>query len=155
VSETAVRRVEKAGRINARRTARGILRRSKLPGRTTPIRRSSGRALGNEATGPGEPPEAGARSGGRGGAGHPWREHGEPVSAGGMTFMRARTANEELKALERRLRLQQMKGELADRAKRWPKCSGSPARSAMAGPGGGRDGGRAFRLMRRCRGGSS
>jgi hypothetical protein len=45
------------------------------------------------------------------------REHGEPVSAAGMTFMQARTANEVLKAQERRLRLQQMKGELVDRAK--------------------------------------
>jgi hypothetical protein len=45
------------------------------------------------------------------------REHGEPVSAGGMTFMQARTANEVLKAQERRLRLQQMKGELIDRAR--------------------------------------
>jgi hypothetical protein len=45
------------------------------------------------------------------------REHGEPVSAGAMTFMQARTANEVLKAQERRLRLQQMKGELVDRAK--------------------------------------
>jgi hypothetical protein len=34
-----------------------------------------------------------------------------------MTFMQARTANEVLKAQERRLRLQQMKGELIDRAK--------------------------------------
>jgi hypothetical protein len=45
------------------------------------------------------------------------REHGEPVSTGGMTFMQARTANEVLKAQERRLRLQRMKGELVDRAK--------------------------------------
>jgi hypothetical protein len=52
------------------------------------------------------------------------REHGQPVSdAPGsspgqtMTFMQARTANEVLKAQERRLRLQQMKGELVDRAK--------------------------------------
>ena len=53
------------------------------------------------------------------------REHGEAVAAGGpgsspgqaMTFMQARTANEVLKAQERRLRLQQMKGELVDRAK--------------------------------------
>ena len=48
------------------------------------------------------------------------REHGEPVAAGSgqaMTFMQARTANEVLKAQERRLRLQQMKGELVDRAK--------------------------------------
>src|SRR5919106_1733636 len=48
------------------------------------------------------------------------REHGEPVAAApgqAMTFMQARTANEVLKAQERRLRLQQMKGELVDRAK--------------------------------------
>jgi hypothetical protein len=45
------------------------------------------------------------------------RESGEPVSAGGMTFMQARTANEVLKAQERRIRLQRMKGELVDRAK--------------------------------------
>jgi hypothetical protein len=45
------------------------------------------------------------------------REHGEPVTSGAMTFMQARTANEVLKAQERRLRLQQMKGELVDRAK--------------------------------------
>jgi len=44
-------------------------------------------------------------------------ERGETVSAGGMTFLQARTANEVLKAQERRLRLQQMKGELVDRAK--------------------------------------
>jgi hypothetical protein len=34
-----------------------------------------------------------------------------------MTFVQARTANEVLKAQERRLRLQHMKGELVDRAK--------------------------------------
>ncbi len=45
------------------------------------------------------------------------RESGEPVSAGGMTFMQARTANEVLKAQERRVRLQRMKGELVDRAR--------------------------------------
>jgi hypothetical protein len=45
------------------------------------------------------------------------REHAEPIAAGAMTFMQARTANEVLKAQERRLRLQQMKGELVDRAK--------------------------------------
>jgi hypothetical protein len=48
------------------------------------------------------------------------REHGEPIVAGSgqaMTFMQARTANEVLKAQERRLRLQHLKGELVDRAK--------------------------------------
>ena len=46
------------------------------------------------------------------------REHGEPIVARprqAMTSMQARTANEVLKAQERRLRLQQMKGELVDR----------------------------------------
>lgn len=37
-------------------------------------------------------------------------------TAGATTFMQARTANEVLKAQERRLRLQKMKGELIDRA---------------------------------------
>jgi hypothetical protein len=45
------------------------------------------------------------------------RESGEPVSAGSMTFMQARAANEVLKAQERRVRLQRIKGELVDRAK--------------------------------------
>jgi hypothetical protein len=45
------------------------------------------------------------------------REHGEPIAAGAMTFMQARTANEVLKAQERRVRLQRMKGELVERAK--------------------------------------
>ena len=43
-------------------------------------------------------------------------EQGLPA-AGGMTFLQARTANEVLKAQERRLRLQQLKGELVDRAR--------------------------------------
>lgn len=55
--------------------------------------------------------------GGRRGARDALREHGEPVVAGAMTFMQARTANEVLKAQERRVRLQRMKGELIDRAK--------------------------------------
>ncbi len=45
------------------------------------------------------------------------RDHGEAVSAGGMTFLQARTANEVLKAQERRLRLGRLKGELVDRAR--------------------------------------
>jgi hypothetical protein len=45
------------------------------------------------------------------------REHGDPIAAGAMIFIQARTANEVLKAQERRVRLQRMKGELVDRAK--------------------------------------
>jgi len=44
------------------------------------------------------------------------REAGEPT-AGGMNYVTARTANEVIKAQERRLRLGKLKGELVDRAK--------------------------------------
>lgn len=43
------------------------------------------------------------------------REAGEPPSAGGMNYVTARTANEVIKAQERRLRLGKLKGELVDR----------------------------------------
>jgi len=47
------------------------------------------------------------------------REEGlpPPVTGGGTTFLQAKTANEVLKAQERRLRLQKLKGELVDRAR--------------------------------------
>jgi len=45
------------------------------------------------------------------------REQGLAVPGGGTTFLQAKTANEVLKAQERRLRLQKMKGELIDRAR--------------------------------------
>src|SRR5690606_11200444 len=45
------------------------------------------------------------------------REHGlaAPAPGGGMTFLQAKTANEVLKAQERRLRLAKLKGELVER----------------------------------------
>ena len=45
------------------------------------------------------------------------RENGlaAPAPGGGMTFLQAKTANEVLKAQERRLRLAKLKGELAER----------------------------------------
>lgn len=45
------------------------------------------------------------------------REHGlaAPATGGGMTFLQAKTANEVLKAQERRLRLAKLKGELVER----------------------------------------
>lgn len=45
------------------------------------------------------------------------REEGlpTPVTGGSTTFLQAKTANEVLKAQERRLRLQKLKGELIDR----------------------------------------
>lgn len=46
------------------------------------------------------------------------REQGMPASAaGGLTFLQARTANEVMKAQERRIRLQKLKGEVVDRAR--------------------------------------
>jgi hypothetical protein len=40
-----------------------------------------------------------------------------PPVGGGTTFLQAKTANEVMKAQERRLRLQRLKGELVDRAR--------------------------------------
>jgi hypothetical protein len=119
VSETAVRRAEKAGRI--KREPDGAWDLAKVTtawaGNTDPAQQrgesNAGTGSGRAARNAVKPvPEAAL-----GAVRDTLREHGEPVSAGGMTFMQARTANEVLKAQERRLRLQQMKGELVDRAK--------------------------------------
>jgi hypothetical protein len=108
VSETAVRRAEKAGRI--RREPDGTWDLAKVQAAWSS---NTDRAQQRRQHGALKPvPEAAV-----GAVRDTLREHGEPVSAGGMTFMQARTANEVLKAQERRLRLQQMKGELVDRAK--------------------------------------
>ena len=46
------------------------------------------------------------------------RDSGEPApAAGNMTFVQARTANEVIKAQERRIRLGKLKGDLVDRAR--------------------------------------
>ena len=47
------------------------------------------------------------------------REEGlpTPVAGGGTTYLQAKTANEVLKAQERRIRLSRLKGELVDRAR--------------------------------------
>jgi hypothetical protein len=47
------------------------------------------------------------------------REQGLPApsAAGGMTYLQARTANEVLKAQERKMRVQKLRGELVDRAR--------------------------------------
>ena len=119
VSETAVRRAEKVGRIGreadgswdltkvqaawSSNTDPGQQRRS--PSRDQPRPRPVRTAM--------KPvPEAAV-----GAVRDTLRESGEPVSAGNMTFLQARTANEVLKAQERRVRLQRMKGELVDRPK--------------------------------------
>ena len=119
VSETAVRRAEKAGRI--RREPDGSWDPARVnaawsdntdQAQQRPAR--SGKPKGKHR--PLKPvPEAAL-----GAVRDTLREHGEPIAAGpgqAMTFMQARTANEVLKAQERRVRLQRMKGELVDRAK--------------------------------------
>jgi hypothetical protein len=119
VSETAVRRAEKAGRI--KREADGAWDPAKVKAAW-----SENTDQAQQRTTTGTKPRAPRRDRATlkpvpeaavGAVRDTLREHGEPVSAGGMTFMQARTANEVLKAQERRLRLQQMKGELVDRAK--------------------------------------
>jgi hypothetical protein len=119
VSETAVRRAEKAGRI--KREADGAWDPAKVEAAWSD---NTDQAQQRPAAGakPRAPKRARATlkpvpEAAVGAVRDTLREHGEPVSAGGMTFMQARTANEVLKAQERRLRLQQMKGELVDRAK--------------------------------------
>jgi DNA primase len=119
VSETAVRQAEKAGRI--RREADGSWDPAKVKAawarntdQTQQRPARSGRQTGKHRTLKPVPEAA------LGAVRDTLREHGEPIVAGSgqaMTFMQARTANEVLKAQERRLRLQQMKGELVDRSK--------------------------------------
>ena len=120
VSETAVRRAERAGRI-----------KREADGSWDPAKVKAAWASNTDQAQQRPKPSAGERRGRRarmkpvpeaavGAVRDTLREHGEPVAAGpgqAMTFMQARTANEVLKAQERRLRLQQMKGELVDRAK--------------------------------------
>jgi hypothetical protein len=116
LSETAVRRAEKAGRISrepdgswdlAKVQAAWSDNTDQAQQRPEPSERSRPRRAALKPV-----PEAAV-----GAVRATLREHGEPVAVGAMTFMQARTANEVLKAPERRLRLQQMKGELVDRAK--------------------------------------
>ena len=116
MSETAVRRAEKVGRIGREPDGSWDLARVKAAwsdntdqAQQRPPERQRERP---RRTALKPVPEAAV-----GAVRDTLREHGEPVSAGGMSFMQARTANEVLKAQERRLRLQQMKGELVDRAK--------------------------------------
>jgi hypothetical protein len=116
VSETAVRRAEKAGRIRREPDGGWEVERVKAAwsDNTDLAQQRSARGgkpvLKRQTLKP--VPEAAL-----GAVRETLREHGEPIAAGATTFMQARTANEVLKAQERRLRLQQMKGELVDRAK--------------------------------------
>jgi hypothetical protein len=119
VSETAVRRAEKAGRIGREPDGAWDLAkvRAAWGGNTDPAQQRPPLERGSDG-----PAQAGrlikpVAEAAVGAVRETLREHGEPVTTGAMTFMKARTANEVLKAQERRLRLQQMKGEVVDRAK--------------------------------------
>jgi hypothetical protein len=104
VSETAVRKAEKAGRIRRAGDGSWDLERVKAAwgANTDQAQQRKGlRAVLEAAVGAVQ---------------QTLQEQGLPA-AGGMTFLQARTANEVLKAQERRLRLQQLKGELVDRAR--------------------------------------
>ena len=122
VSETAVRRAEKSGRIRREADGAWDLARVKAAWAGNTDRAQQRRELGlvqrsgrpyQGATRP--VPEAAV-----GAVRETLREHGEPVSAGAMTPMQARTANEVKKAQERRVLLAER------RCPRAAKRSGSP-----------------------------
>src|SRR5574343_315254 len=83
------------------------------------------------------------------------REQGLAVPAvgGGTTFLQAKTANEVLKAQERRIRLQKLKGELIERARAGagvpPGARGTGRMGDLACARGGADGGRALGVVQR------
>jgi hypothetical protein len=108
VSETAVRRAEKAGRIRREPDGAWDLARVHAAWSSNTDRAQQRRQHGAMKT---------VREAAVAAVRETMREHGEPIAAGAMTFMQARTANEVLKAQERRVRLQRLKGELVDRAK--------------------------------------
>ena len=120
VSETAVRRAEKAGRIRREADGGWDLARIKAAwaGNADPAQQRPTDGLDRQDRSRARAALKPVPESAVGAVRDTLREHGEPVVAGGMTFMQARTANEVLKAQERRLRLQRMKGELVDRAKR-------------------------------------
>ena len=107
MSETAVRKAEKAGRI--RRAGDG----------SWDVERVKAAWRANTDAGQQRAPPPGLRPVPEAAVGAVRRPCTSRAcrAAGGMTFLQARTANEVLKAQERRLRLQQLKGELVDRAR--------------------------------------
>jgi hypothetical protein len=108
VSETAVRKAEKAGRIRRAGDGGWDVDRVKTAWRAnTDASQQRASSAGLKPV-----PEAAV-----GAVRETLRDHGEGVPAGGMTFLQARTANEVLKAQERKLRLGRLKGELVDRAR--------------------------------------
>lgn len=130
VSETAVRKAIGSGRIVpepdgtidpakadaawAGSTDPSQQRASDRPAGRKPVRPTSTETAPEPATrGAGRPVPTAAVEAVR----ETLKEIGEAPSAGGMTFVQARTANEVMKAQERRVRLQKLKGELVDRGR--------------------------------------
>src|SRR5918994_7898266 len=112
VSETAVRRAEKAGRI--RREPDGAWDLAKVraawAGNTDPAQQRGEPSAGNGSRRAARNSVRPVPEAALGAVRETLREHGEPVATGApgsspgqaMTFMQARTANEVLKAQERR-----------------------------------------------------
>jgi hypothetical protein len=112
VSETAVRRAEKAGRIRREPDGAWNLARVRAAwaANTDPALQRVGHGAGSGSRRSARRAVKPVPEAALGAVRETLREHGEPIAAGGMTFMQARTANEVLKAQERRVRLQRMKG---------------------------------------------
>ena len=119
VSETAVRRAERTGRIGRESDGSWDLAkvRAAWAGNTDPAQQRVGPDAGDGRRRAPRNAVKPVPDAALGAVRETLREHGEPVAAGTMTFIQARTANEILKAQERRVRLQKMKGELVDRAR--------------------------------------
>jgi hypothetical protein len=132
VSETAVRRAEKAGRI------------ARDPDGSWDLARVKAAWSDNTNQAQQRPAQSGGRTGKHralkpvpeaalGAVRDTLREHGEPIAAGAMTFIQARTANEVLKAQERRVRLQRMRANWSIGPRPWRRYSGSPGTSGTPG----------------------
>ena len=114
VSETAVRRAEKAGRI--RREPDGAWDLAKVraawAGNTDPAQQRGGPGAGKGSRRPTRRAVKPVPEAAVGAVRDTLREHGEPIAAGAMTFMQARTAKEVLKAQEPRPSVYEDRGVL-------------------------------------------
>jgi hypothetical protein len=107
VSETAVRRAEKAGRIHREPDGAWDLARVRTAwaGNTDAAQQRGEPHAGNGSRRAARPAVKAVPEAALGAVRDTLREHGEPIAAGAMTFMQPRTANEVLKAQEHRVRL--------------------------------------------------
>ena len=117
LSRGAIQKAKEAGRLALHAdgsidAAASDLRRSAL---TDPSKSRATPSAPNPAASKLKPvPEAAVAA-----VGETLRDEGlpAPTAAGGTTFLQAKTANEVLKAQERRIRLQKLKGELVEKAR--------------------------------------